>query len=206
MKWKAIFNLIILLIVISQLFGCVEEPGKDNDNSVVHIEDNIGKIEDISGFTYERETNITFIDINYFNITKVNFTLKWIDDSIDFRTRLGIPINELDIFDLEFIPPGNLTANFVKHSILDEENETGFVFINVYINNCNINESGEEYYFHQVPLNPINESGYGKWQLNITCVDAPGYRTECLRPYKTEDEGNSWTLLTNVRYFYSYVK
>ena len=161
-------------------------------------------IENITGFTFERKTNVTFINMNFINITKINFTLKWIDNSIDYRTRLGIPVNELDLFDLDIMAPNNSKIKYIKNNILDEENNTGYIFINVYpnyyLNNISI---GELYVYSSLP-NSMNSICRGKWQLNITCLDAPGYRTECLWPFKTEDEGNSWTLFTDVRYYYYY--
>lgn len=202
MKINNVVIVISLLIIISFNMGCVEDNEKDSKEIHIEFIDENAIIDNITGFTYERETNVTFIDLNFLNITRINFTLKWIDNSIDFRTRLGIPVNELDLFDLEFIAPNNSTITYNKHSFLDEKNDTGYVFINVYPNS-KINNNSVEYYVYSFHPNSIESFGSGKWQLNITCLDAPGYRSDCPWPFKTEDEGNSWTLFTNVQYYYS---
>ncbi len=203
MKFKYIAIIIIILILLCLNMRFVEDNEKDSKDIVIEFIDKNVIIENITGFTYEGETNVTFIDMNIINITKINFTLKWIDNCIDYRTRLGIPVNELDLFDLEFIAPKNSKIKYIKHNMLDEENDTGYVFINVYFNNFLNNDSIEEFYVYSFHPNLINTIGCGIWQLNITCLDAPGYRTECLWPFKTEDEGNSWTIFTDVRYYYS---
>jgi hypothetical protein len=70
--------------------------------------------------------------------------------------------------------------------LLDNENRTGFIFIEAYLD-----ESKAEY---------SNNNFMGIWYINVTCLNATGYTTWCNCPSieKVEDFGNPWTLITAV--------
>ena len=214
MKKIIIAFLVILLIFFLTIgyffYDNVWDKDELNEYSINYVESNY--VINENGYTLEGNSTIILQNITTQNITRIFFNLMWHDSESWTRdgndpdssfpeqnTRIYTPSERLpDTFSLSIKEP-----NSSKVSSYDPDNTVvgtsfhGRLEINATLNklpdNKTVNaKSSKDILYPTTVLN-----GVGIWEINITCIDAPGHGTGGFVP-GPQDMGNEWVLLITI--------
>jgi hypothetical protein len=200
------FNLIVILIIILIMLPyiyfnyIIPENNKKENVPDVYSENQLS-LKQITGYTKESDWNLTKIQVTRTNITRINFTLEWVDFSYEVGS---VGFDEIDEFDMTVSPPNNIQLKIIKSILRNKHNRTGLLYIDVLVNQIPPSDQEIDDGQSGTDLPFENTKGIGSWGVNITCVKATGYESSCWCPsaVKVEDLGNNWVLSTEIYYYY----
>lgn len=192
MKKIVIFLVCILLIITSFSMGCVEDKEKKDEpvkEFLITFKENQLETINITGYTNESEITEIIKNITQFNITKIQFYLKWTDDCKFFADCLGNVVYTDDALD-NF----NLTITNPNHYKYGNESIYENIILNVTVNDIPMDQTINATSAKQVIDQFITNNGTGNWNINISCIEANGGQM-------IRDRGNDWTLYIVIYYY-----
>ena len=101
---------LFIILLISSVCCIAFENGENSETPINYVHDKT-KLKTLYGRTNESFYNFTLINISITNITRINFTLEWIDYSFDPNV---MGLDELDRFDLAVSGPDNDAAEALR--------------------------------------------------------------------------------------------
>jgi hypothetical protein len=146
-----------------------------------------------TGYTNETESNLTSIYINKTNLTRLSFTLTWVDYSIGPG---DIVFGELDEFIIEIFTPENESIKNIRTEKQSKTSRVSTICVDYTLNPIPNDKSLE------------GKLGLGRWWIKISCLNAMGieYSCDCPSAEPIEDNGNSWTLTITGTYYESKIQ
>ncbi|MCK5774391.1 MAG: hypothetical protein KAH57_11430 [Thermoplasmata archaeon] len=199
-------SIVSILILVAIGSGCTDRLDDENEESDEYSIYYIEKSYLINETGYTREGNSTVIlqNITAQNIMRISFILTWNDTHTwppEQETRVWVPyVPQPDTFSLSVKGPNGSEVSFDSNYKLENTSYDGSIKINASLNEL----PGNRTIFAGSPEDAFNQTmvpdGIGIWEINITCIDAPGTGPGgFVGP--GSDMGNHWELHVTI---YSY--
>jgi hypothetical protein len=179
---KATITIAIMVCAMVLLSGCTSD-SDDKYIALFNLEVDPPKID--QGKTDWGHTATYTFNLTRNNITRVEFSLTWYDDSGD-----GCE----DIFEMTVISASPSAVYQPTQTVqgLSPLEVTAVVNQEPGSKSGNDKDELEDYL-----SNKVSSKGVGEWEVSITCVNV---QHDCPDP-KAEDKGNSWALTVAVYYY-----
>jgi hypothetical protein len=202
---RVILTLIIFIFIFGSFAGCITNENELNDlhlYSVNYIEKSYQINE--TGYTLAENSTIIIQDISTQNITKIYFILTWEDTHAwppRNNTRVLVPYwPKPDTFSLSITEPNGTNATFAPSYYAEETAYYGNINITSIIYNVTENNTIFARSYNEATKKISNNNGAGSWEINITCIDAPGTGPGGFMG-PGHDMGNDWELEIYIYYF-----